>query len=143
MWSLGLLFTSAFLAATLLPLSSEAVLVSLLLQGESKIVLWFVATAGNTLGSAVNWGLGRYLLHFQQRKWFPFKTVNIQRSQQWFQRYGIWSLLFAWLPVAGDGLTFIAGLMRVPLVVLLLLVGVGKGIRYAVVIWLTDISTTL
>ena len=143
MWSLVLLFFSAFLAATLLPFYSEVVLVSLLLQGEPKMALWLVATTGNTLGAAVNWGLGRYLLHFQQRDWFPFKADKLQRSQQWFNRYGVWSLLFAWLPVGGDALTFIAGIMRVPLVTLLVLAGIGKGIRYVIVIWLTDISTMI
>lgn len=143
MWSLVLLFFSAFLAATLLPFYSEIVLVSLLLQGEPKMALWLVATTGNTLGAAVNWGLGRYLLHFQQRDWFPFKADKLQRSQQWFNRYGVWSLLFAWLPVGGDALTFIAGIMRVPLVTLLVLAGIGKGIRYVIVIWLTDISTMI
>lgn len=143
MSSLFLLFLSAFLAATLLPFYSEVVLVSLLLQGEPKMLLWLVATTGNTLGAAVNWGLGRYLLHFQQRDWFPFKADKLQRSQQWFNRYGIWSLLFAWLPVGGDALTFIAGVMRVPLATLLILAGIGKGIRYAIVIWLTNVSASI
>lgn len=142
MISYGLLFISAFLAATLLPFYSEVVLVTLLLEGEPVLALWLAATAGNTLGAAVNWVMGRYLLHFQDRSWFPFKQESLQKAQDWFQHYGSWSLLFAWLPVGGDALTFIAGIMRVRLWVLLLLCGIGKGARYAVVIWLTQATGT-
>lgn len=143
MMSYGLLFLSAFLAATLLPFYSEVVLVSLLLEGKPALALWFYATLGNTLGAWVNWVMGRYLLHFQQRRWFPFKPDTLHKSQAWFQRYGSWTLLLAWLPVGGDALTFIAGVMRVRWWVLLLLCGIGKGARYAVVIWLTDATGTL
>ena len=141
MFAYLLLFASAFLAATILPFYSEVVLVTLLAQGNDKLILWIVATTGNTLGAGVNWVLGRYLLHFQNRGWFPFKLESLQKSQQWFQRYGVWSLLFAWLPVGGDALTFIAGMMRIKFWQLLLLCAIGKGARYWVVIWLTE--TTL
>ncbi|MAR91388.1 MAG: hypothetical protein CML06_11005 [Pseudomonadales bacterium] len=141
MISYGLLFLSAFLAATLLPFYSEVVLVTLLLEGKPVFGLWLAATVGNTLGAAVNWAMGRYLLHFQDRRWFPFKVDKLHRAQAWFQRYGSWSLLLAWLPVGGDALTFIAGIMRVRLWVLLLLSGIGKGLRYAVVIWLTGATS--
>lgn len=143
MLSYTLLFASAFLAATIFPFYSEIVLISLITQGKNLMTLWLVATAGNTLGAVVNWLLGRYLLHFQNRRWFPFKTRDIEKYQHWFQRYGVWSLLFAWLPVGGDALTFIAGLMRVRLSVLLILCGIGKGLRYAVVIWLTQTTLTV
>ena len=132
------LFLSAFLAATFLPFYSEVILVTYLLQGESAFWLWFSATLGNTLGAGVNWIMGRYLLHFQDRRWFPFKANSLEKSQHWFQKYGIWTLLFAWLPVGGDALPFIAGIMRVHPVTMLVLCGIGKGIRYAVVIVLTQ-----
>jgi membrane protein YqaA with SNARE-associated domain len=131
------LFASAFLAATFLPFYSEVVLVTLLLQGHDVALLWLAATAGNTLGSGVNWIMGRYLLHFQDRRWFPFKPDSLVKAQHWFQKYGVWTLLFAWLPVGGDALPFIAGVMRVNPVVMLVLCGIGKGVRYAVVIALT------
>lgn len=135
--SFVLLFSVAFLAATFLPFYSEVILVSYLLQGESAVGLWCAATAGNTLGSAVNWGIGRYLLHFQDRRWFPFKQQSLEKAQRWFHKYGEWTLLFAWLPVGGDALPFVAGMMRVHPLVMLVLCGIGKGIRYAVVIALT------
>jgi membrane protein YqaA with SNARE-associated domain len=134
-----LLFASAFLAATLLPLSSELILLALLHDGGDAVLLWAVATLGNTLGSAVNWLLGRYLLHFQQRRWFYFSSAQIDRAQGWFQRYGFWSLLLAWVPLGGDALTLIAGVMRLRLWLFLLLVGSGKALRYLSVLYLAEV----
>ncbi|GAB4357654.1 MAG: YqaA family protein [Methylohalobius sp. ZOD2] len=132
------LFFISFLAATLLPAYSEVVFAGLLAAGYDPLPLWAWATAGNTLGAAVNWVLGRYLLHFQGRRWFPFRTDNLGRAQRWFQRYGVWSLLMAWAPVGGDALTFIAGFMRVRFDVFFFLTGVGKGVRYAILLGLMN-----
>lgn len=136
------LFVVALLSATLLPGGSEVLLSALATAAEpahSALLLWAVATSGNTLGSVVNWWLGGWLLHYfprwQSRPWFPFKADGLQRSQRWFQRYGVWSLLLAWAPVIGDGLTFVAGVMRVGLLRFVLLVAIGKGARYAVLLW--------
>jgi membrane protein YqaA with SNARE-associated domain len=130
------LFASAFLAATILPAYSEILFAALLKAGHPPLALWTWATVGNTLGSAVNWLLGRYLLHFQDRRWFPFRPDRLGRAQRWYQRYGVWSLLLAWLPVGGDALTFIAGMMRVNFFVFLGLTMVGKGARYAMLLGL-------
>lgn len=132
---LGLFFV-AFLAATIVPAYSEVLFAGLLAAGYDPLWLWAWATAGNTLGAAVNWLLGRYLLHFQDRKWFPFKAGALGPAQRWFQRYGVWSLLLAWAPVGGDALTFIAGFMRVRFDLFLLLTGIGKAVRYAIVLGL-------
>ena len=132
-----LLFSSAFLAATILPFYSEVVLFALLRDGGDPIVLVSIATLGNTLGAVVNWLLGWYLLHFQDRRWFYFKPAQIERAQRWFQRYGFWTLLLAWMPVGGDALTLIAGIMKVRLWLFLLLVGTGKALRYISVVYLT------
>lgn len=131
---LGLFFT-AFLAATLLPFYSEVLFAGLLLEGYDPLALWAWASTGNTLGSAVNWALARFFLRFEHRRWFPFREENLGRAQAWFQRYGKWSLLMAWAPIGGDALTFVAGLMRVRFWLFLLLVGIGKATRYAVVLW--------
>jgi membrane protein YqaA with SNARE-associated domain len=133
-----LLFASAFLAATVLPFYSEVTLYLLLQQGADPLLLLAIATVGNTLGSTVNWAMGRYLLHFQDRRWFYFSREQIARAQAAFQRRGVWSLLLAWMPLGGDALTLIAGIMRVRLWVFLVLVGLGKGLRYVVVLWIAQ-----
>jgi len=133
----SLLFTASFLAATILPFSSEAILYGLLRQGEPSWWLIVVATCGNTLGSVVNWGLGRYLLHYRDRRWFYFTGDQLARMQVRFQKYGVWSLLLSWLPLGGDVLTCVAGVMRVPLAVFLPLVGTGKMVRYIAVMYLS------
>lgn len=130
------LFLGAFLAATVVPAYSEVLFAGMLAAGYDPLALWAWATAGNTLGSAVNWALGRYLLHFQDRKWFPFRQDNLGMAQRWFQRFGVWSLLLAWMPIGGDALTFIAGIMRVPFGVFFLLTGIGKATRYAILLGL-------
>ena len=128
------LFFTALIAATLFPLSSEALLVTLLHQQYSPLLLWLVATSGNTLGSCINWYLGKECLRWQDKKWFPVKSLQLVRAQRQFQRYGVWSLLFAWLPVIGDPLTLIAGVMRVTFWKFFILVSFGKSLRYAILI---------
>lgn len=107
---------------------------ALLSQPHSVLLLWLTATTGNTLGAAVNWLLGRYLLKFESRKWFPFKSNTLHHAQSWFQKYGVWSLLLAWMPIGGDAITFVAGVMRVRFSYFIVLTAIGKGARYAVVI---------
>jgi len=132
------LFAAAFLAATILPFYSEVVLFALLRAGGDPLTLVAVATLGNTLGAIVNWAMGRYLLHFQDRRWFYFKREQIARAQHWYGRHGYWSLLLAWLPIGGDALTFIAGTMQVRLSVFIVLVGIGKAARYLSIVYLND-----
>jgi membrane protein YqaA with SNARE-associated domain len=129
------LFAASFLAATVFPFQSELVLLGLLLGGDFPWpALLAVATAGNVLGSLVNWGLGRFLLHFKDRPWFPVKPQAYARVERWYRRYGVWSLLFAWLPVVGDPLTVVAGALRANLAPFVVLVTVGKLGRYAVLV---------
>ena len=130
------LFITGFIAATLLPASSEVLLLALLQQGFSPGLLWLSATAGNTLGSCVNWYLGREILRFQHKRWFPASRDSLQRAERHFKRYGYWSLLFAWLPVVGDPLTIVAGVLRMRFSVFVALVLAGKGARYAIVLYL-------
>ena len=128
-----LLFGSAFVAATILPMQSEAILVTQLAQGQHPApVLVAVATAGNVLGSVVNWYLGRYLLRFQDRRWFPASPAQLERAQGWYRRFGRWSLLASWVPIVGDPLTVIAGVMKEPLASFFILVLIAKGARYLV-----------
>lgn len=129
--SYGALWLAAFLSATLLPGSSEVVLLALLSADKAApLGLVLVATFGNVAGALVNWGMGRAILTLQSRPWFPLKDATSPRAQAWFARYGKWSLLLSWVPVVGDALTLIAGILRVPILPFLLLVTVGKLARY-------------
>jgi len=132
------LFGVSFVAASLLPAYSEVVLAGLLVAGHDPLALWAWASAGNTLGAVLNYVLGRFLLHFQDRRWFPVKPGALEAPQRWFQRYGVWSLLFAWAPIVGDPLTFVAGVMRTRFWLFLVLTGIGKGTRYAILVGLLD-----
>jgi membrane protein YqaA with SNARE-associated domain len=138
MTSYLILFFSAFLAATILPFYSEVVLFGLLRAGYDPVLLVVVASIGNTLGAVVNWLLGRFMLHFQDRRWFYFKREQIQSAQNWFNRYGFWILLLAWLPIGGDALTLVAGIMRVRLWLFIALVGIGKTARYVSIVYLNE-----
>lgn len=136
MTELFLLFVSAFVAATLFPLGSEVALYALLQKGFDPVALVAVATLGNTAGSVVNWLLGKYLQHLQHRRWFYFSAEQVKKAQGYFQRFGKYSLLFAWLPVVGDLLTLAAGIFNIRVAPFLLLVGLGKLLRYLAVVYL-------
>lgn len=130
----GGMFFTAFLAATVLPAQSEILFTALLASGRhDPLMLGLVATAGNTLGSVVNWVMGRFAAEFRDRRWFPLKGDMFDRACRWYQHYGIWSLLFAWLPFFGDPLTVVAGALRVDLWRFVVLVTIGKAARYAAV----------
>lgn len=132
------LFSAAFIAATLLPMQSEAILVGLILKGDySLIALLLTASVGNTLGSAVNWLLGRGVERFRHRRWFPVKPAQLEKAQGWYRCYGKWSLLLSWLPIGGDALTVAAGVMREPLPTFLILVFIGKAARYLILAAIT------
>lgn len=131
------MFGTAFAAASLLPVGSEPLLAALLLDDRlNPWLLWLTASLGNTAGAVVNWWLGRHALRWQDRRWFPVGRDQLRWAGERFRRYGIWSLLLAWMPVIGDPLTLAAGLLRVRLLPFLVLVGVSKTSRYAVLTWL-------
>lgn len=128
------LFFNAFIAATLLPAFSELGFAGALKANAGPPLFLFIAvTAGNVLGSVVNWILGKEILRFQKYRWFPFTPVQIDKATKQFDKYGKWSLLFAWLPVVGDPLTLVAGIMRVRFAFFLILVLIGKALRYAII----------
>jgi membrane protein YqaA with SNARE-associated domain len=132
------LFLAAFGAATLLPVQSEAVLVAMLLSDRYAVAtLWAVATFGNVVGSMLNWVLGRCIERFRHKRWFPVSEGKLVKAQQSYLRFGRWSLLLSWVPIIGDPLTVVAGIMREPLWSFLLIVTLAKGLRYGVLIALT------
>jgi membrane protein YqaA with SNARE-associated domain len=125
------LFLAALGSATLLPLQSEAVLLGLLLADAHAVwMLLTVATVGNVLGAVVNWSIGRGLEQYRHRRWFPVSEYRLAQAQGFYRRTGHWSLLLSWVPVVGDPLTLIAGLLREPLWRFLCLVTLAKGGRY-------------
>jgi membrane protein YqaA with SNARE-associated domain len=130
------LFFSGLLAATLFPASSEVLLLALQQQGFNALWLFIAATLGNTLGSCINWYLGLKLLCFEHKRWFPLSPAALVKARAQFHRFGVWSLLLAWLPVVGDPLTLVAGVLKVRFSQFLLLVLLGKAARYATLIWL-------
>jgi len=131
------LFIISFLAATILPFSSELTLAGLVATSNyDNLLLLIVASLGNVLGSVVNGILGFYSSKLSKKKWFPFKDEQIEKSSKWFNKFGRWSLLFAWVPIIGDPLTLAAGLLRVKFIEFLILVTIGKVSRYLVIFYL-------
>jgi len=131
------LFFISFLAATILPFSSELTLAGLITTSNyDNVLLLIVASFGNVLGSVVNWVLGFYSRNLTIKKWFPFKETQIERSSKWFNKFGRWSLLFTWVPILGDPLTLVAGLLRVRFLDFIILVAIGKVSRYLLVFYL-------
>ena len=137
MWVLGLLFLSAFGAATLLPLQSEAVLVGLLAQAQYPVwLLVAVASLGNILGSCVNWWLGLKVEQYKNKKWFPVSEQKMLQAQGIYQKYGFWSLLLSWVPIIGDPITLIAGLLKENFIRFVVMVSIAKIGRYLFVYWM-------
>ena len=138
--ALTTLVISAFTSATLLPGTSEAVLVGLHLTNAAPAWLLVVtASLANVAGSCINWVMGRFLVHYADRRWFPVNEVQIDRAAAWYRRYG-WVTLFAsWMPVVGDPLTVVAGFLRTPFWLFILVVAFAKTARYATLVWLIDL----
>lgn len=125
------LFAAAFGAASLLPMQSEPLLVGLLLaKAQPAALLLLVASLGNTLGSVLNWWIGRQVHRFRGRRWFPASDAALARAEAWYRRWGRWSLLLSWAPFIGDPLTVVAGMLREPLWSFVLIVGLAKTTRY-------------
>ncbi len=126
------LFLAAFIAATLIPAQSELVLVSLIVAGTHTVwLLLLVATAGNVLGAVANWAIGRFLMRFADHPSFPFSPKRVVQAQAWYGSWGWVSLFGSWLPIVGDPLTLVAGMMREPIWRFILVVTLAKFARYA------------
>lgn len=123
------LFLTSFASATLLPGGSEALFLYLLSEHLNPILLLIVATLGNTLGSFVNFLLGKYATDFALSKGY-MKEKHLIKASSLFEKYGAWSLLFSWLPIIGDPLTFVAGIVRYSWWKFLIIVGFAKFARY-------------
>lgn len=123
----GSLFGSSFLSATLLPGSSEAVLIALLIAQKGSVYgLLLAASVGNTLGGLTNILLGRLMPATGQGRWHD-------TAMTWLQRWGPAALLFSWLPVVGDLLCVLAGWLRFSWLHCVLFLALGKTLRYIVI----------
>lgn len=139
LFSYSQLLIISFLAATILPFSSEVVLTTMYLSNSFETYFLLIFTSiGNILGSVTNWYLGKKITIFQNRKWFPVSTEQLERSRKYFQKYGLWSLLLSWVPIIGDPLTLLAGVLKVRFSIFLLLVSISKISRYIFILYLAS-----
>lgn len=131
------LFILSFLAATLLPIGSEALLLYDISEYNTLWLLWSVATVGNTLGSILNYWLGfKGETYLEDKGHVSRKKMQSARAS--FTKFGGWTLLLSWVPIIGDPLTFIAGVLRYDFKYFITIVTLAKGIRYASVIFLAS-----
>jgi membrane protein YqaA with SNARE-associated domain len=131
------LFLLSFLAATLIPLGSEWLLIAMVLQHHNPTATVAVATVGNYLGAVTSYLIGCHGSHFLTARLLRMDKTTTDRAERLFGKYGSWSLLFTWLPVVGDPLCLIGGVLRIPFDRFSLLVVTGKAVRYAAVAWVT------
>lgn len=129
------LFLTALGAATLLPGGSEALLLYYKSEGFNTLLLLCFATAGNTLGSVVNYFLGKYASAWAISKNY-ISQRSISKGEQYFDKYGVFALLLAWTPIIGDPITFVAGILRYNFWKFLLLVFIAKLFRYIFLLYL-------
>ena len=127
------LFIAAFLAATILPLSSEVILSVLLLNEFNPAALVAVATFGNVLGAFTNYAIGFWGSAVFVNKVLKISEDEFVKVELRFQKFGLISLLFAWVPIIGDPLTVVAGVLRINLMWFFIPVTAGKLIRYIAV----------
>jgi membrane protein YqaA with SNARE-associated domain len=131
------LFLLSFLASTLLPLGSEWLLAALLLKGFDPTLSVAVATLGNTLGALTTYGIGFWGGPVLIGRVLRIDEAARRRAERFYARYGVWSLLLSWVPVLGDPLCLVGGLLRVGFGRFFLLVAAGKLARYVGVALLT------
>ena len=126
------LFIVSLLAATLLPLGSEALLLYDLSLGYNTFLLLLFATLGNTIGSVINYFLGYKGVDFLIKQKY-LNQKQLQKATNIFEKYGAYSLLISWMPIIGDPITFVAGVLKYEFRKFVILVFVAKGVRYVVV----------
>lgn len=133
-WGLPGLFLAAFLAATVLPFSSEALLGAMALGSWSGSSLLLVASLGNTLGGLTNYGLGRWIPEEKALRLLRIGPGKVERWRAFVHRRGPWAALLCWLPVVGDPIAIALGWFRAAFVPTVVLMFIGKCARYALVL---------
>jgi membrane protein YqaA with SNARE-associated domain len=132
------MFLAAFLAATILPLGSEPVLVALMFAGLNSLGLLIAATLGNTLGGLSTFGIG----YLGQWKWIEgvlkISHKSLQKAQKTVEKYGVWCAFLCWLPLIGDPIALALGFFRINFWKVALLMLLSKAARYYFLIYLVE-----
>lgn len=130
LWSM---FIGAFLASTILPGGSEVLLAFFVEQSSQQwLLLWLVASIGNTLGSITSFYLG--VLGRKARSPEELTHKKYAKATQLIHRFGVWVMLFSWLPIIGDIFCILAGWFKFPKIQTFTLIFLGKTVRYFIVI---------
>ena len=128
------IFGICFLAATILPLGSEPAVAGMAAAGGDMVGLLAAASLGNYLGALSSYGVGRWGGGWWLRRYFSTTPKMLRKAERFYARFGAPSLFLAWMPVIGDPLTIIAGMLRVHPLIFTLYVLPGKALRYYVII---------
>ncbi len=139
--SLSLLFVLSFLAATLLPIGSECLLIVMVLQGFSLQNVVITATLGNFLGACTTYLIGIWGADFFIRTILRISDTQLVNAKKMYGKYGSWSLLLSWLPIIGDPLCLVAGVFGISFIRFSALVFVGKLFRYAILALIAQQAT--
>ncbi len=135
------LFTLSFLAATILPVGSEWLLIALIVKSFNVEQAVFIATAGNYLGACTTYAIGLWGSAFLVKKILRMDEATLAKATSFYEKYGAWALLLSWLPIIGDSLCLVGGALRFNFLSFTALVFTGKLIRYSVVAALTLAGT--
>lgn len=128
------MFLAAFLAGSILPFSSEALLVAFVRMGLNPVGIVASATLGNTLGSMTCYWIG-HLGHMDWiEKYLKVKPEKLARAERFIQGRGAWMAFFSFLPVIGDGIAIVLGLMRAHLGITVFSMTLGKLLRYILIV---------
>lgn len=130
------MFISSFLAGSILPFSSEVVMAGLQVAGASPVGLFIGGTLGNTLGTLVNYWIGSLGKEEWITKYLKLPPAKLEKGKQYVVKYGAWAGILTWLPILGEALAVAMGYLRTPLWFSILAMLVGKGARYAVILFL-------
>ena len=134
-WGYWGMFVAAFIAGSVFPFSSEAVLTALQLAGLSPLHLFIAATAGNVGGSMLNYGVGSLGRMEWIERCLRVKPEKVREASLWMQRYGAWIGVLCFMPILGSVIAVTLGFMRANPWLSLLTITIGKVVRYAILIF--------
>ena len=131
---IGMLIAS-FIAGSVFPFSSEAVMLAMLAAGVDPWELVITASIGNVAGSMFNYGVGRLGRLDWIEKYLHVKKENLDRAQRFMGGHGAWMGFFAFLPILGSAISILLGLMRANIIITLISITLGKVMRYLIIAW--------